>query len=141
MQDISVLSDDPLPLSLVISARVLNFGEERYGTKFIKTLYEAGVLNLANPKTLTKEELIVVKLAQQDVIEEPKTLPELCDLLTEQLRETRLERFVGKVGDKFKKSKVGAVVLEPNVDEDGHWWVDTTAITFNRRSAQFYVHH
>lgn len=141
VQDISVLPDDPFPLSPVISARVLNFGEERYGINFIKRLRQAGVFTFGDAQTLTKEELIVIKLAQQQLTEGPKVMRELCDLLTEALRKTRLEKFVGRVKPEFVESMVGTTILEPNEDENGHWWIDTRAITFNRRDPLFYVHH
>lgn len=141
VQDISSLPSDPFPLSPVISARVLNFGEERYGINFIKRLRQAGVFTFGDAQTLTKEELIVAKLAQEQLIEGPKVMRELCDLLTEALRKTRLEKFVGRVKPEFAGSVISAKVLEPNEDENGHWWIDTRAITFNRRDPLFYVHH
>lgn len=129
------LSEDYSHLKPNKLVRLLNFSDENIGVSSIQAWIKAGIFKPENPQLLTREETVVLKLIQMNFAAATPLLSfsEAHTCILGQLQGSGLERFIGNLEATFSGKRGQVTLLDPSVDEEGHWWVDTTSATFVRR--------
>lgn len=134
----SEIPDEAFPLLIGKAAGFLFFEEERHGVKSIETWHKAGLFKLDNPKYLTREELIIVKLTQALFTTQLRYYGEVHDFLKENLAGSDLEHLIGNLDN--KKANIKCRLKLSDLDGgDGSWWVDLQSISPTRPRGSHWI--
>lgn len=120
--DVAQIPSHTFPLSLLKSAGLLNFDNDKVGERSLKLWVATGLFCLIEPTRMSATELIVAKMTQVLILQH-SSFYVVHQYLQETFQGTNLEHLVGQLQEKYIKSH-GRVTLLTELEENGKWWLD-----------------